>query len=168
MDVALIDNLVIAFSFVYYAMLIVVYLLRAHELTELELRMSPAFSSLLIPFASLWALNILNGNDIGRIITMLPMVIYLLYDLWYRAITKKKPPHHPDQWPIGLIVYLLLLFSGSIGLNWYGYMVSDFHGSMLVIAFFVMMGSFGYYQLLYNRRKKPKKDNSNQILWHTR
>jgi hypothetical protein len=36
---------------------------------------------------------------------------------------------------LGLIVYLLLLFMGSIGLNWYGYLISKLYGQMLVIAF---------------------------------
>ena len=157
MDGVLIDNLVLFSALVYYAVLIVVYLLRAHELTELELEMSPVFSALLIPFALLWTMNLLIGNDSGRLITGLPIVIYLTYDLWYRAITRKKPHHHPDRWPVGLIVYVLLLFIGSIGLNWYGYLISDLHGSLLVVSFFVMMISFGYYQYRYNKRKEVQE-----------
>jgi nicotinamide riboside transporter PnuC len=80
----------------------------------------------------------------------------LVYDLWYRLITQKKPYHHPDRWPVGLVVYLVLLFIGSIGLNWYGYLMSRFYGNMLVIAFFIMMGSYGYYQYTYNKRRKAK------------
>ena len=156
MDGVPIDNLVVFFALVYYAVLIVVYLLRAHELTEMEWKMGPVFSALLIPFASLWVLNLLMGNDSGRLITGLPINIYLVYDLWYRAITRKKPHHHPDRWPVGLIVYVLLLLIGSIGLNWYGFLVSYFYGVMLVVAFFVMMSSFGYYQYRYNKRKKAK------------
>lgn len=154
MDGTLIDNLVLLFALVYYAVLFIVYLLRAHELTELEWKMSPVFSALLVPFSLLWVLNFLVGNNSGRLITGLPIILYLVYDLWYRAITKRKPHHHPDRWPVGLIVYLILLFVGSIGLNWYGYLVSGFHGRVLVGAFFVMMGSFGYYQYRYNKRKK--------------
>ena len=156
MDAVLIDNLVLLSALVYYAVLIVVYLLRAHELTELEWKMSPVFSALLIPFALLWTTNLLIGNNSVRLITGLPIVIYLTYDLWYRAITRKKPHHHPDRWPVGLIVYVLLLIIGSIGLNWYGYLISDFHGSMLVVSFFIMMSSFGYYQHRYNKRKKAR------------
>ena len=154
-DTVLIDNLVVFFGLVYYAILFLVYLLRAHELTKLERKMGPVFSGLLIPFASLWMMNLLFKNNSGRLITGLPMVIYLLYDLWYRAITRKKPYHHPDRWPVGLVVYVLLLFIGSIGLNWYGFLVSDLYGRMLVIAFFIMISSFGYYQYRYNKGKKP-------------
>jgi len=161
MDGVLIDNLVVFFALVYYAVLIVVYLLRAHELTEMEWKMGPVFSALLIPFASLWVLNLLVGNDSGRLITGLPIIIYLVYDLWYRAITRKKPHHHPDRWPVGLIVYVLLLFIGSIGLNWYGFLVLYFDGIMLVVAFFVMMSSFGYYQYRYNIRKKAGESQVN-------
>jgi hypothetical protein len=99
-------------------------------------------------------INFLVGNDVARLITGLPIIIYLAYDLWYRAITRKKPYHHPKRWPIGLTVYVLLLFAGSIGLNRYGYLMSQFYGNALVVAFFVMMSSFGYYQYEYNKEKK--------------
>ncbi len=156
MDGVLIDDLVVFFALVYYAVLIIVYLLRAHELTEMEWKMGPVFSALLIPFALLWVVNLIIDNDSGRPITGLPIIVYLVYDLWYRAITRKKPFHHPDRWPVGLVVYVLLLLIGSIGLNWYGFMVSRFDGNMLIVAFFVMMGSFGYYQYRYNKKKKAR------------
>ena len=120
--------------------------------------LGPVFSFLLVPFIALLALNLLNRSDIGRLITLLPIIIYLVYDLWYRFITKKKPQHHPDRWPIGLILYLILLQIGSIALNWYGYLVSKFYGHVLVISYFVMLGCFGFYQYSYNKRKKERKN----------
>jgi hypothetical protein len=153
MDTVLIDNLVVFFAFVFYAFLFIVYILRARELSRLEWKLRIAFSVQLIPFASLWVLNFFVGNDSGRLLAGLPIIIYLVYDLWYRLITKKKPYHHPKRWPPGLIVYLLLLFMGSIGLNWYGYLMSKLYGFTLVIAFFVMMSSYGYYQYMYNKKK---------------
>jgi hypothetical protein len=151
-DGVLIDNLVVFFAVVYYAFLVIVYLVRAHNLSELELKMAPIFSVQLAPFGILWVLNILKG-DIGRIISMTPIIVYLSYDLWYRLITRKKPVHHPDRWPVGLVAYLVLLFIGCIGLNWYGFIVSDFYGNMLVVTFFVMISSYGYYQYRFNKSK---------------
>jgi hypothetical protein len=149
-----VDYLVIFFALVFYASLIVVYLLRARQLEEMEWKLSLPFSLQLIPFALLWVMNFLIGSDLGRLVVELPIIIYLVYDLWYRLITQKKPYHHPERWPIGLIIYLLLLFIGSIGLNWYGYLVSNLYGNILVISFFIMMGSYGYYQYRYNKSKK--------------
>ena len=156
MNGGLIDNLVVFFAVVYYAFLVVVYLVRAHNLSDLELKLAPIFSIQLVPFGILWVLNILKG-DTGRIISMTPIIVFLLYDLWYRLITRKKPVHHPDRWPFGLIVYLVLLFIGCIGVNWYGFIVSDFYGNMLVVAFFVMISSYGYYQYRYNKSIKMSK-----------
>jgi len=153
MDAALLDNLVVFFALVFYAFLFVVYILRARELSNLEFKLRIAFSAQLVPFASLWILNSLSGNDSGRSLAGLPVIIYLVYDLWYRLISRKKPYHHPKRWPQGLIIYLLLLFIGSIGLNWYGYLTSRLHGNMLVVAFFAMMMSYGYYQYSYNKKK---------------
>jgi Na+-driven multidrug efflux pump len=158
MDEALIDNLVVFSAIIYYLFLCLVYLLRAYERDKLELMLAPVFSLLLVPFVALWILNLLNGSDIGRLIAEFPIIIYLVYDLWYRLITKKKLQHHPDRWPIGLIVYLILLQIGSITLNWYGYIISKFHGHVLVISYFVMLGCFGFYQYRYNKRKKAIKN----------
>jgi hypothetical protein len=158
MDEIIIDNLVIVSAIIYYLFLCLVYLLRAYERDKLELMFAPVFSLLLVPFVALWTLNLLNGRDIGRLITGLPIIIYLVYDLWYRLITKKKPQHHPDRWPVGLIVYLILLQIGSIGLNWYGFIVSKFYGNSLIICYFVMLGCFGFYQNRYNKKKKASKN----------
>ena len=154
MYAVLVDNFVVFFALVYYALLFVVYLLRAKELVKLEWKLSLFFSFQLVTFISLWVLNLLIGNDSGRLLTGFPIIVYLVYDLWYRLLTKKKPYNHPDSWPVALVIYLLLLFIGSIGLNWYGYLMSPFYGNILVIAFFVMMSSYSYYQYTYNKRKK--------------
>ena len=153
MDAALLDNLVVFFALVFYAFLFVVYLLRARELSKFEFKLRIAFSAQLVPFVLLWILNLLLGNDSGRLIAGLPIIVYLVYDLWYRLLTRKKPYHHPKRWPPGLIIYLLLLFMGSIGLNWYGYLMSKFYGFTLVIAFFIMMSSYSYYQYTHNKKK---------------
>jgi hypothetical protein len=153
MDAGLLDNLVVFFALVFYAFLFVVYVLRARELSKVEWKLRIAFSVQLVPFVSLWVVNLLFGNDSGRTLAGLPIIIYLVYDLWYRLITQKKPYHHPERWPVGLVAYLLLLFIGSIGLNWYGYLISQFYGKLLVIAFFIMMSSYGYYQYMYSKKK---------------
>jgi hypothetical protein len=156
LDGVFVDYLVIFFALVFYAFLIVVYLLRARQLEEMEWKLSLPFSLQLIPFTLLWVVNLLVGNDSGRLLVELPIIIYLVYDLRYRLITQKKPYHHPERWPIGLVIYLLLLFVGSIGLNWYGYLVSNLYGNVLVVSFFIMMSSYGYYQFRYNKSKKTK------------
>ena len=158
MDKVLIDNLVVVSAIIYYLFLCLVFLFRAYERDKLELMLAPVFSLLLAPFVVLWMLNVLNGSDIGRLIAGIPIIIYLVYDLWYRLITKKKPHHHPDRWPVGLILYLILLQIGSIALNWYGYIISKFYGHVLVISYFVMLGCFGFYQTRYNKRKKANKN----------
>ena len=157
MDEILIDNLVVFSAIIYYLFLCLVFLLRAYERDKQELMLGPIFSLLLIPFVTLWILNLLNGSDVGRLITGFPIIIYLVYDLWYRFITKKKPQHHPERWPVGLIVYLILLQIASIALNWYGFLVSQITGRMLVISYFVMLGCFGFYQHRHNKRKKASK-----------
>ncbi len=157
MDGVVVDYLFIFFALVFYAFLIAVYLLRAHQVEKVEWKLSLPFSLQLVPFALLWAVNLIIGNDSGRVIVEIPVIAYLVYDLWYRLITQKKPYHHPDRWPVGLAVYLVLLFVGSIGLNWYGYLVSSIFGNMLVVCFFIMLCSYGYYQYRYNTKARGQR-----------
>jgi hypothetical protein len=154
MDQALLDNFVVLLAIVYYAFLCLVYLIRAFGNAKLELALAPAFSVQLGPFSILWVVNLANGAGLSRLVTLLPIIVFLVYDLWYRLLTRKKSVHHPKKWPAGLIIYLVLLQVGSIALNWYGYLVSKMHGYALVASYFVMLGCFGFYQGRHNRRKK--------------
>lgn len=153
---SVIDSLVLGFGIIYYALLVTVFILRAYEKSEHELKLKLVFSAQLLPFTLLILWNQLFQKDITRVITLIPIIIFLVYDLWYRAITEKKPVHHPDKWPKELILYLLLLFAGSIGLNWYGYLISEQYGMLLVVAFFIMMGAYGLYQIRYNRKTRAR------------
>ena len=160
----IVDTFVLGFGIIYYAILVTVFILRAYKKSEQELKLKLVFSAQLLPFTSLIIWNLLFMNDSRRVITLLPMITFLVYDLWYRALTEKKPVHHPDKWPRELILYLILLFVGSIGLNWYGYLVSEQYGMTLVVAFFVMMGSYGLYQTRYNKEKRLIRLESQQYL----
>ncbi len=150
---ALVDYLVVLFALVFYAFMSVVYVIRARGLSNLELTLSPFFSVQLVPFLSLWILNFGFGNETGRLLAGLPIIAYLVYDFWYRLSPQQDSKHHPRIWLPGLLIYLLLLFLGSIGLIWYGYLMSNFHGNMLVVAFFIMMGSFGYFQFQTTKKR---------------
>jgi hypothetical protein len=115
MHSVLVDYLVIFFTLIFYAFLSVVYLLRARQLEQTEWKLSVPFSLQIIPFSILLAINLLLGSGVERVVVELPIIAYLIHDLWYRLITQKKPYHHPQRWPIGLAIYILLLFAGSIG-----------------------------------------------------
>jgi hypothetical protein len=150
----LIDILVLISGVTFYALLCMVYILRAFHQDKIEIMMAPIFSLLLIPFSALFIASLLFGSDIYRLMALGPMLIYLIYDLWYRLLSKKKPVHHPKKWPLDLIVYLILLQAAAISLNWYGFFISQFYGRVLVACYFIMLGFFGFYQARYNRRMK--------------
>jgi tellurite resistance protein TehA-like permease len=99
----LLDDLVVLFALVFFAFLCLVFLVRAFGKEKLELALAPAFSVQLAPFALLWVANILTGADILRIVTLVPIMIFLAFDLWYRLLTRRKPVHHPKKWPLGLV-----------------------------------------------------------------
>lgn len=77
MDGVYVDYLVFFFSLVFYGFLIAVYLLRAPRLEATEWKLSVPFSLQLIPFTLLWATNLVIGNDSGRLIVGLPIIVYL-------------------------------------------------------------------------------------------
>ena len=149
------DILMFTFSLVFYLLLTVIYILRAKNLSNTELKLAKIYSAQLIPFILLWFVNLIEGRDTSRLIAGLPIILYLGYDFWYRLYTKKKPVHHPDKMPRELIIYIILLQIGSIGLNWYAYLISEVFGIIMVVSYFVTMAAFSYYQYRYNQRKKP-------------
>jgi len=124
---SLLDTLVVGFGLIFYFLLVIVYIFRAYEKSEQELWLKYVFSAQLIPFTFLFLAHIVSQNQIRQSITLIPVLVFLGYDFWYRVLTEKKPVHHPDKWPKELIIYLVLLMLGSIGLNWYGYIVSEMH-----------------------------------------
>ena len=151
---SLLDTLVLGFGLIYYALLVTVFILRAFEKSQQELRLKYVFSAQLIPLTFLFIAHLVSQNQIRQSITLIPILVFLVYDLWYRVLTKKKPVHHPEKMPRELIIYLVLLMLGSIGLNGYGYIVSETYGRILVAAFFVMMGAYSLYQYRYNKKKR--------------
>jgi len=152
--IAFVDTLMVLFAVGYNVTLIVVYLFRAYEKERLELKLAYFFSGFLIPFTLLWLANLVGGSGAGRLLTGFPIIIFLVYDLWYRLITKKKPTHHPEQWPIELKIYLILWQMAGIGLNWYGFLVSQAHGNLVLASYFSTLMAFGYYQYRYNKKKQ--------------
>lgn len=150
---SLTDGLAVVFGVLFYAFTGFVFLLRAHEKTGYELSLKYAFSVQFIPFTVLLVINLVQEQTM-KAVTLVPIVAFLGYDYWYRAYTEKKPLHHPEKWPKELVVYLALLFAGSIGVNWYGFFVSELYGMILVRVFFVMMGAYGYYQYRHNKEKR--------------
>lgn len=52
----------------------------------------------------------------------MPIIPFLLYDLWYRTLSREKPRHHPaGRWPIELYMYLVLYLLGSMLLVGYAF-----------------------------------------------
>jgi len=131
----IIDNIVVFFSIVYYFFLCVVFVLRAYGRDAEELKLAPVFSLLLVPFVILWVLNWYIGVDGSRLIAVFLIILYLSYDLWYRLLTKRKPLHHPNRLPFGLIMYIILLQLGSIDLKFYGFLVGKVYGNALIISY---------------------------------
>ena len=153
----IIDTAGLGLGIVFYGLCAFVYILRAYEKTGQELRLKYVFSLQLVPFSILFIANLVSQGRVRHTVTLIPMLAFLGYDFWYRALTEKKPVHHPEKWPRQLILYLVLMFAGSIGLNWYGYLASEQYGTVLVAAFFVMMGAYSLYQVKHNKRKQTKQ-----------
>ena len=149
---SLADTLFLGFGIIFYALTTLVYVLRSYEKSEQELSLKYVFSAQLIPF-SILLITYLYQKQVKLAVTLLPMLMFLGYDYWYRIYTEKKPLHHPDKWPRELVIYLVLLFAGCIGLNWGGYLISEQYGRILVASFFVMMGAYSFYQYRYNKSK---------------
>ena len=153
MDENFIDPLMFLCSLVYNIVGVLIFVLRAHKRKKLEFKLGPVFNAFLIPFSLILVFNLINARDYGRLITGIPIIIFLVYDLWYRTITDKKPYHHPERWPIGLYVYLLLYQLSSIMLNGYSFLISLLYGYIVLASYFGSLAAYGYYQYKHKRER---------------
>lgn len=151
LDGNLIDELMVLCSLIYNIVGILIFVLRAHKRKQLEFKLGPVFNALLIPFSFFWVFNLITAKNSGRLITGIPIIIFLAYDLWYRAITDKKPYHHPKNWPIGLYAYVLLYQISGIMLNGYSFLVSLIYGYIVLTSYFGSLVAYGYYQYKYKK-----------------
>ena len=147
----LIDSLMVLFALVFNGCIVVVFVARAQERDRLESLVGYIVNLLLVPFSMLWVLNLLGGSEVGRLITGMPIIVFLLYDLWYRTLSREKPKHHPRRWPVELYVYLLLFLFGSMLLVGYAFLVSLFDGFIVLAVYFASLAAYGYYQYKYRK-----------------
>ncbi len=146
-----IDGAMVLCTLIFNAFIIVVFAARAWKRDRLESRVGYAVNALLVPFAVLFAFNLVGGRDAGRLITGGPIIMFLVDDLWYRTLGSKKPKHHPNRWPVHLYVYTILYFAGAILLVGYAFLISLFHGFLVLATFYGSLVAYGYYQ--YRHKK---------------
>lgn len=152
-----IDGGVIVCALLYNLLIIAVFILRAREQYSLEEKIGPVFDLLLIPFLILFLINLFQTTDSGRIGTILPMVGYLVYDIWYRQMTKQKPRHHPEKMPKELLLYILLFYFAGMAITGYAFIVSRESGYLILVIFMVSILAYFYYQVTYNKKRNLAK-----------
>jgi hypothetical protein len=150
-DGELIDSLMILSALIYNSCIVVVFVARGSEHDRLESLAGYMVNVLLVPFSILWVLNLLGGSEVGRLITGMPIIIFLLYDLWYRTLSREKPKHHPRRWPVELCIYLILFLFGSMLLTGYAFLVSLFYGFIVLAMYYASLAAYGYYQYKYRK-----------------
>ena len=147
------------FSSLFFNVFIVfIFIFMAFDRLDQERRLGYLISLLFLPFAYVWVTNLMGGRDAGRLITGFPVLVFLIYDFWYREVVKKKPRHHPDRWPLSLYLYLFLYQISGIVLNGYAFFVSMNYGYLILASYFCSLGAYGFYQHKYNKSKKTVQE----------
>jgi hypothetical protein len=150
----LIDQIMVVASFLFNVIILFIFILRAYERPDQERMLGFVFSVLFFPFTYVWVTNLVRGRDLGRLITGFPVLVFMIYDFWYREVAKRKPRHHPDRWPLGLYLYLLLYLIGGMILNGYAFFVSMNYGYLILVSYYCSLGAYGLYQYKHNKSKK--------------
>jgi hypothetical protein len=101
-------------------------------------------------------MNLIKGRDSAHLITGFPIILFLLDDLWYRAIQKKKARHKPRKWPLHMYLYFLLFLFGGMILTGYIFMSSLFYGFIVLSLFYMSWISYGYYRYRYKKIQKTR------------
>ena len=155
-DASLIDNAMIICAIIYNLCIIMIFIARAHEHYKLEEGIGVVVSLLIVPFLILWLLNLVKGRDSAHLITGFPIILFLLDDLWYRAIQKKKARHKPKKWPLHMYLYFLLFLFGGMILTGYIFISSLFYGFIVLSLFYMSWISYGYYRYRYKKIQKRR------------
>ena len=150
-DGNIIDSVMVLCTLIFNFCLIVVFMARAHQHDKLESVTGYVVNLLMVPFIILWVLNLLGGRDVGRLITGLPIILFLVDDFWYRTLCRKKPKHHPARWPVHLYLYLVLYLVGGMLLVGYVFLVSLFYGFIVLAFFYCSLAAYGYYRFRYKK-----------------
>ena len=153
----IVDGLMVIFSVVFNVVMALVFVFRAQGRTRLEAKTGPLSNSLLLPFVTLWLLNLIGNGGLGRLVTPFPAILFLSFDLWYRTLAKRKPVNHPNHWPLGLYIYLLLFVVGGIMLNGYAFLVSLPYGFLVLSTYYSSLIAYSYYQ--YSQKKSRRRPN---------
>ena len=154
MNEYLIDQIMVVASFLFNVIILLIFILRAYGLPDQERKLGFVFSVLFFPFTYVWVTNLIGERDSGRLITGFPVLVFMIYDFWYREVVKKKPRHHPDRWPLSLYLYLFLYQISGIMLNGYAFLVSMNYGYLILASYFCRLGAYGFYQHKYNKSRK--------------
>ena len=149
-----IDNLVVLFSLLFNIYMIFVFVFRGQRNKQSKAKWGPLSNLLLIPFSSLWLLNLLNTSDLWRLITLFPVIVFLGYNLWFRTATKRKTEHHSENLVLGNCIYLLLYVIGGIMLNGYAFLVSLPIGFAVVSSYCCSLMAYGYFQHYHKKLKR--------------
>lgn len=152
-DATLVYTLMVLCALAFNGIIAVVFVTRALGRERLESIVGYVTNLLLVPFGILWLLNLLNGSEAGRLITGMPIILFLVYDLWYRTLTKEKPTHHPVRWPAKLYIYLILYLVGGMLLVGYSFLVSLFDGFIVLATYYGSLAAYGYYQHTYRKTR---------------
>ena len=150
----LIDQIMVVASFLFNVIILFIFILRAYECPDQERMLGFVFSVLFFPFTYVWVTNLVGGRDLGRLITGFPVLVFMIYDFWYREVAKTKPRHHPERWPLALYLYLLLYLIGGIMLNGYAFFVSIYHGYLILVSYYCSLGAYGFYQYKHSKSRK--------------
>ena len=144
----------IVFALVFNGTNVVVFVGRAHGIKQLQKVAGYMMNALIGPFSLLWILNLLNGSESSRLITGLPIILFIAYDMWYRTLTQEKPTHHPRKWPIRLYIYLMLWLIGGMMLVGYAFIVSLSYGYMVLALYYGSLAAYGYYRYKFKKTQK--------------
>ena len=153
----LIDQIMVVTSLLFNVIIVFIFMFRAYDRPDQERTLGFVFSALLIPFSYVWVTNMMSGRDWGRLITGFPVLVFLIYDFWYREVARKKPRHHPDRWPLGLYLYLFLYLIGGMVLNGYAFFVSMNYGYIILVTYLCSLGAYGFYQYKHKKSKKTAR-----------
>ena len=111
---SIIDSAMIMFALVFNGTNVVVFVGRAHGIKRLQSVAGYMMNILIGPFSLLWILNLLNGSESGRLITGLPIILFIASIVFALGVSLVHPIFSTNQSKHTINILAVIMFANIL------------------------------------------------------
>ena len=134
-----IDIIIFAIALLVNILSILIFLSRLKNNKRIEHISGLIFCSFFIPLAAIFIFNFLNNREWWTVVLLLPVLLYIILEFTLDYVLKSDFRNTKLVWP-----YLILYYSGLIGLMGYSFGINKIFGFVVLLFYFINLTVTGY------------------------